>query len=324
MKLLVTGLTGKVGTNFLPEFLVNEKFSGWSLRALCNNRVIDHSAVEIVRGSLSDRQAVCAALDGVTHVLHMAAVKESPDLAIDVGVKGIFNLLEAFRASKTAMQFVLIGGDCSVGHIFRSYDAPITESSARRAYPGCYALTKVIEEVMLEQYRMQYGINACCLRAPWIMEKDDFKYVLSFREQFGGPAWSDFLTAEEIARHARAGALPLLRDATGAPLKRNFIHVSDLVGAILLTLDNPAANGELFNVAMDIPVDYACVAAQLNASYSLPAVEISTPFHSNWLDNTKARMLLGWRPTVDLKLLIERAWAYARAPDDPRLVWYPG
>ncbi len=234
MKLLVTGITGKVGTNFLPEFLANEKFSGWSLRALCNNRVIDHATIEIVRGSLSDEHTVRAALDGVTHVLHMAAVKESPHLAIDVGVKGIFNLLEAFRTSKEARQFILIGGDCSVGHIFHPYDAPITESSPRRAYPGCYALTKVIEEVMLEQYRIQYGINACCLRAPWIMEKDDFRYVLSFRDQFGGPAWSEFLTDEAIARHAEAGAIPLLRDARGAPLKRNFIHVSDLVSAILL------------------------------------------------------------------------------------------
>jgi nucleoside-diphosphate-sugar epimerase len=324
LKLLVTGLMGKVGTNFLPEFLSNEKFSGWSLRALCNNRVIDNPAVEIVRGSLSDQHVVRAALDDVTHVLHMAAVKESPDLAIDVGVKGIFNLLEAFRTSKTANQFVLIGGDCSVGHIFHPYDAPITEKSPHRAYPGCYALTKVIEEVMLEQYRIQYGINACCLRAPWIMEKDDFRHVLSFRDQFGGPAWREFLTMEEIARYAGTGAVPLLRDATRAPLKRNFIHVSDLVSAILLALDNPAANGELFNVAMDVPVDYASVAAQLSASDGLPVVEVSTPYHSNWLDNTKARMLLGWRPAVDLKLLIQSAWAYARAPDDPRLVWYPG
>jgi len=324
LKLLITGLTGKVGSSFLPGFLVAEKFSGWSLRALCNNRVIEHPAVEVVRGSLANAQTVYAALDGVTHVLHMAAVKESPDLAIDVGVKGLFNLLEAFRASKTAKQFVLIGGDCSVGHIFHPYDAPITENSPRRAYPGCYALTKVIEEVMLEQYRIQYGINACCLRAPWIMEKDDFRHVLSFRDQFGGPAWSELLPQEEIARHVETGAIPLLRDAGGASLKRNFIHVSDLVSAILLALDNPSADGELFNIAMDVPVDYAGVAAQLKTSHGLPAVEISTPYHSNWLDNTKARMLLGWHPVVDAELLIQRAWAYSRAPDDPRRVWYPG
>ncbi|OJF99853.1 UDP-glucose 4-epimerase [Rhizobium sp. 58] len=324
MKLLVTGMTGKVGGNFLPAFLAERAFSGWSLRAICNNRVVDHAAVESVRASLSDAAAIRAAMEGVTHVLHMAAVKESPDLAIDVGVKGMFNLLEAFRASPTARQFILIGGDCSVGHIFHPYDVPITETAPRRAYPGCYALTKVIEEVMLEQYRIQYGLNGCCLRAPWIMEKDDFRYVMSFREQFGGPAWSEFLSQEDIARHGEAGAVPLLRDAKGAPLKRNFIDASDLVSAILVVLDNPAAEGQLFNIAMDEPVDYARAATCLREAQGLPVVEIATPYHSNLLDNAKARLLLGWRPAVDLDLLIQRAWSYVRAPDDPRIVWYPG
>ena len=58
------------------------------------------------------------------------------------------------------------------------------------AYPGCYALSKVLEEVLLEQFGIQYGLNGCCLRAPWIMEKDDFKYTLSFGDDlFGGPDW---------------------------------------------------------------------------------------------------------------------------------------
>jgi nucleoside-diphosphate-sugar epimerase len=324
VKLLVTGITGKVGAHVLPAFLAEGRFSGWTVRALCNNRVIDHAAVEVVRGSLSDAAAVQSAMVGVTHVLHMAAVKESPDLAINVGVKGMFNLLEAFRASPTASQFVLIGGDCSVGHIFHDYGAPITETSPRRAYPGCYALTKVIEEVMLEQYRIQYGLNGCCLRAPWIMEKDDFRHVLSFRDQFGGPPWSEFVGATEIERLGRVDAVPLLWDAHGRPLRRNFIHVSDLVRAILTALDNPAASGELFNIAMTEPVDYALAAAHLQGSRGLQVVELATPYFSNWLDNTKAGLVLGWRPLVDLEQLIERAWTYVRAPDDPRIVWYPG
>lgn len=324
MKLLVTGMTGKVGVNFLPAFLAEPRFAGWSLRALCNNRVIDHPAVEVVRGSLADAAGVHAALQGVTHVLDMAAVKESPDLAIDVGVKGMFNLLEAFRTSPTASQFILIGGDCSVGHIFHHYDAPITEQAPRRAYPGCYALTKVIEEVMLEQYRFQYGINTCCLRAPWIMEKDDFRHVLSFADQFGGPLWSDFFNPAEIERLARAGTVPLLHDAQGRPLKRNFIHVSDLVRAILAALDNPAATGELFNIAMTEPVDYGQVASFLQRTQGLDSVAVPTPYFSNWLDNAKAGQRLGWRPLIDLEQLIERAWSYVRAPDDPRIVWYPG
>lgn len=324
MKLLVTGITGKVGSNFLPAFLREQRFGDWTLRAICNNRTVDHPAVEVVRASLSDAAAMQRAMEGVTHVLHMAAVKESPDLAIDVGVKGMFNLLEAFRVSRTAKQFVLIGGDCSVGHIFHRYDAPVTEASPRRAYPGCYALTKVIEEVMLEQYRIQYGINGCCLRAPWIMEKDDFRHVLSFGEQFGGPGWDQFLPAQEIERLGRTDTVPLLRDVDGHPLKRNFIHVSDLVEAILAAIDNPAARGELFNISMTEPVDYGDVATYLRASRGLPVIDIATPYFSNWLDNAKARLLLGWRPRIDLEQLIERAWNYVRAADDPRTVWYPG
>ncbi|WP_196257847.1 NAD-dependent epimerase/dehydratase family protein [Pelagibacterium limicola] len=324
MKLLITGATGKVGSNFLPAFLNSRYHSGWAIRALCNNRVVEMDRVETVRGSLADRAGVEAAMAGVTHVLHMAAVKESPDLAMDVGVKGMFNLLEAFRTSSTARQFILIGGDCSVGHIFHGYDAPITETSPLRAYPGCYALTKVIEEVMLEQYRIQYGINGCCLRAPWIMEKDDFRFALSLTEQFGGPAWDTLLTAEELQQSARDGAVPFMRDREGAPLKRNFVHVGDLVSAILLALDNPAAEGQLFNIAMNEPVDYGEVAAHLTATRRLPVVDVPTPFFSNWLDNTKARHLLGWRPLVDTKRLIESAWSYVRAADDPRTIVYPG
>ncbi|MCP8883188.1 NAD(P)-dependent oxidoreductase [Devosia sp. XJ19-1] len=324
MRLLVTGITGKVGSNFLPAFLKAEKFAGWSIRAICNNRIIDHPGVEVVRASLSDAAAMRAAMDGVTHVLHMAAVKETPALAMDVGVKGMFNLLEAFRATAGTRQFVLLSGDCTVGHAFQHYDAPITEAAPRRAYPGCYALTKVLEEVMLEQYGIQYGTNGCCLRAPWIVEKDDFRYALSFVDQFGGPAWSQLLSTQDVERHARSASVPLLHDARGVPLRRNFIHVDDLVGAILAALDNPAAAGQLFNIAMDEPVDYGQVAQYLRDTRSLPTAEISTPFHSNWLDNAKARLLLGWKPQVDLQDLVDRAWDYVRAPDDPRIIWYPG
>jgi nucleoside-diphosphate-sugar epimerase len=75
---------------------------------------------------------------------------------------------------------------------------------------------------------------------------------------------------------------------------------------------------------MDEPVDYAEVSRYLAETRGLPAVEIQTPYHSTWLDNAKARFLLGWRAEYDLKKLIEAAWNYQRAPDDPRVVWYPG
>ncbi|MDN3722244.1 NAD(P)-dependent oxidoreductase [Roseibium salinum] len=294
--------------------------------ALCNNRVIEpRERVEIIQGSIADPSTVARAMAGVTHVLHMAAVKESPDLAIDVSIKGMFLLLEQFRQLQGAKQFVLISGDCSVGHAFQPYPGPVTENSERKAYPGCYALTKVLEEVMLEQYRFQYGLNGCTLRAPWIMEKDDFRYALAFgREQFGGPLWTDFLTPDDVHTYASGKYVPLLLDRQGGPLKRNFVHVSDLVAAALAALDNPKATGELFNISMNEPVDYRQAAQYLADTRSYEIAEIPTPLHSNWLDNTKARLMLDWDPSVDLEALIEGAWNYRRDAKDPRKIWYPG
>ena len=178
---------------------------------------------------------------------------------------------------------------------------------------------------MLEQYSLQYDLNGCCLRAPWIMEKDDFKVQLSFGEDvFGGPRWKDLVGPERAAEYQRTGTVPIMLDPQGRPVKRNFIHVDDLVEALLRAIDNPAARKQTFNIAMDEPVDYGEIARYLEATRNLPAVGVSTPYHSTWLDNTKAKFLLGWRPQYDLRKMTDAAFDYRRAKDDPRIVWYPG
>jgi len=322
---LITGATGKVGAVLLDRLLDDARRPSLRVRALCHNRPLPaRDRLETVHGSISDNSVVDRAMDGVTHVIHMATVKEDPRTAMDVSVKGMFWMLEAFRQSPTAEQFMLIGGDCVVGHIINPYDAPITEHSPRRPYPGVYALSKVLEEVMLEQYYGQYGLNGCCLRAPWIMEKDDFRYVLDFGAQFGGPSWDELLTAPQRAEYLADNRVPLLIDAQGQPLRRNFIHVSDLVAAMLAALDNPATSQQLFNIAMNQPVDYGMVAERLKQTRGMSSVRIETPFHSNWLDNAKARHILGWQPRYDAFRMVDEAFDYQRAPDDPRKVWYVG
>ncbi|MEO5886273.1 MAG: NAD(P)-dependent oxidoreductase, partial [Anaerolineales bacterium] len=70
--------------------------------------------------------------------------------------------------------------------------------------------------------------------------------------------------------------------------------------------------------------DYAEMGRYLTTSRGLPSVEIKTAYHSTWLDNTKAKLLLGWRPEYGMQKMIDAAWDYQRADDDPRNVWYPG
>jgi UDP-glucose 4-epimerase len=323
-RILVTGATGKVGSHFIDRTLRTDPDT--TIRALCHNRLLEPTErLEVVRGSISDGTAVHAAMQGVTHVLHCATCKETPEDVMDVTVKGLFWLLEECRASQDFKQIILIGGDAALGHFFYPHALPITEEQKHSAYPGCYALSKVLEEVMLEQYFIQYDLSGCCLRAPWIMEKDDFRYSLSFGEDvFGGPRWRDLVGAERADGYVKNGVVPLMVDPQGVPVQRNFVHVSDLVDAILLALDHPKAQQQTFNICMDEPVDYQSVADYLKESRGLPSVKIETPFWSTWLDNTKAKFLLGWRPVFDLKRMIDEAWSYQRSEADPRRVWYPG
>jgi UDP-glucose 4-epimerase len=324
--ILVTGATGKVGQVFIKRLLAEPKFNLFTVRALCHHRELAaHERIQNVHGSIEHRETVEKAMDGVTHVIHLATCKETPDQIMDVAVKGLFWLLETCRTSPAFQQFILVGGDAGVGHFVYPHPIPVTETQKHSAYPGCYALSKVLEEVMLEQYYIQYDLNGCCLRAPWIMEKDDFKAQLSFGEDvFGGPRWRDLVSVQQADEYVRMQTIPIMLDPDGRPVKRNFVHVYDLVSALLLAIDHPQARQQLFNISMDEPVDYGEMGRYLTTSHGLPSVEIRTAYHSTWLDNTKAKLLLGWRPAYDMKKMIDFAWDYVRAQDDPRKVWYPG
>jgi nucleoside-diphosphate-sugar epimerase len=325
-RILVTGATGKVGQAFIRRVLDDPGRGEVVIRALCHNRKLAaRPGLEVFSGSIENRQAVAEAMAGVTHVLHLATSKETPDSIMDVAVKGLFWLLESARQSPAFKQFILIGGDAGMGHFFYPHPIPVTETQKHSAYPGCYALSKVLEEVMLEQYYVQYQLTGCCLRAPWIMEKDDFKFQLSFGDDvFGGPRWRDLVGPEKADAYVKSGAVPVMLDPDGRPVKRNFVHVDDLIEAIVLAVDHPKARQQTFNVCMDEPVDYGELGAYLASSRGLPTVEIRTPYRSTWLDNAKAKFLLGWRPRYDLRRMTDAAFDYRRAADDPRIVWYPG
>ena len=68
--ILVTGATGKVGMHFIQRMLSGGERNEVTIRALCHNRRPEpHPQMEIVTGSIDDREAVRAAMCGITHVV---------------------------------------------------------------------------------------------------------------------------------------------------------------------------------------------------------------------------------------------------------------
>jgi nucleoside-diphosphate-sugar epimerase len=324
-RILVTGATGKVGRHFLERFLKESRFAGAAIRALSHNRVIPpNGRLEVVRGTIADRDVVRRAMAGVSHVLHLATCKETPAEIIDVTTKGLFWLLEEARTSPGFRQFLVIG-DASLADSFHVPQAAGAAARPPAAGAGCYALSKVLEEAMLEHYCVQHNLNGCCLRAPWIVEQDDLKFHLGFGAPvFGEPRWRDLVGEARAAEYAAAGTVPVMLDPDGAPVARNLLHVEDLVSALLLAIDHPKARHQTFNICMDEPVDYRKLATHLQRTRGLPSVDVKTPFRATALNNTKTRLLLGWRPHYDLARLADEAFAYQRAADDPRKVPSPG
>ena len=107
MKILVTGATGKVGQCFIRRLLSDQRHTQATVRALCHNRTLEeHDRLEVVRGSIADREVVAMAVEDVTHVLHLATCKETPEEVMDVTVKGMFWLLDECRQSKDFERFI--------------------------------------------------------------------------------------------------------------------------------------------------------------------------------------------------------------------------
>ncbi len=326
MHVLITGASGKLGRRVVAKLLAASSPSPLKITAVTHSRALDISdaRLAVVTGNIAERAFVETIMEGVTHVIHMATCKEIPDLVMDVTVKGMFWLLEAFRA-RQGKYFILVGGDAAIGHYFYPAPVPLTEATPHQAAPGCYSLSKVLEEVLLTQAHIQYGIQGCCLRAPWIMADDDLRHALSFSPQvFGVPRWHEEVGAIRAADYEKKGSVPLAFAADGKPLKRGMIAIEDVVAAIATALSRQPSGCETFNIAMDEPFDYGEAAAHIKSRFDLASVDVPTPYHSVKIDNGKARQVLGWRPRFDTKSLIDAAWAFERKPGSERQTLYPG
>ena len=130
--------------------------------------------------------------------------------------------------------------------------------------------------------------------------------------------WSEFFDSFSRQHRGWLITLEVLSEEVGAQ--------KEVVDEALqeIAVDHPRARQQVMNIAMDEPVDYGVLGQYLARTRGVPRVPVRTPYHSTWLDNTKAKFLLGWRPQYDMAKLVEEAWSYRRSPEDPRHVWYPG
>ena len=258
-RILVTGATGKVGRAFIERFLADPRFEAFKVRALCHNRSSTRDRLEVVRGSIQDREVVDAAMAGVTHVLHLATSKETPDTIMDVAVKGMFWLLEACRTSPTFEQFVLIGGDAGMGHFFYPHPVPGDRDAKAHRLPG---LLRAVQGARRGDARAVLRSStastaAACARPGSWRRTTSSTSCRSATTCSAGPAGAISWAPSRPTSTSRAGAVPVMLDPDGVPVKRNFVarrRSGRRDPARRSTA--PRRAQQTFNVCMDEPVDY--------------------------------------------------------------------
>jgi len=292
----VTGGAGFIGSH-LVKALVK---AGHQVRVLDNlftgsieNLADVLNTIEFVRGDVRDYGTVESAVRSVDAVVHLAALidvaesVEKPDLYFDVNVRGTYNVVKASRSAGT---FVFASSSAVYGEPIR---VPIPEDHPLMP-KSPYAASKVSGEAFVQAFANQYGFRPVILRLFNV-------YGPKQSRAYAG------VIIEFIRRVSRGEPPVIFGDGEQT---RDFIHVSDVVEAIMLSFRNEEARG-VFNIGSGegITINHlASLILKLMGRENLkPIYAQSRPgdIRNSVADITKAKRKLGFNPKVELKLGIK-------------------
>ena len=235
---LVTGGAGFIGSALVRALLR----LGREVRVLDNystghrgNLTNLDSSVEIVEGDIRSLDACTRAMDGVTHVLHSAALPSvprsitDPQTTHDVNATGTLNLLMAARDA--GVERLVYASSSSV---YGPSEKMPREETDTPAPISPYAVSKLCGEHYCRAFWQSYDLPTVGLR---------YFNVFGPRQRWDSPY------AGVIPRFVRAfqlGAQPVIYGDGGQT--RDFTYVDNVVNANLLALDSPKAPGNVYNV----------------------------------------------------------------------------
>jgi GDP-4-dehydro-6-deoxy-D-mannose reductase len=173
MRLLITGITGFVGSHMADHALSQGAEVFGSVRWRSRTENIDHlrGKIHLVEGDLRDPASVRKLLTATspTHLIHLAAQSfvgtswSTPTETLWTNTVCQINLLEGIRDLKITPRFLVIGTSEEYGVVYPD-EVPIKETNPLRPLSP-YAVSKVTQDMMGFQYFKSYGLPIMRTRA---------------------------------------------------------------------------------------------------------------------------------------------------------------
>lgn len=297
MKALVTGGAGFIGSHLVDRLVdvgygvrIVDDLSAGSLENIRGH--LSSGEVEFVEGDVRDASVVEECMKDVGVVFHLAAVTsvpfsvEHPKVTFDVNVDGTINLLHSCSEGKSC-RFVFASSCAVYGEpVF----VPVTEEHPTDPISP-YAESKLVAEK---------SCLSCCKKRPCDAVVLRFFNVYGPRQGFGEYSGVIRVFVERCRRR-----LPLVVYGDGEQ-SRDFVHVSDVVEALVRSAEREEAIGEVFNVGTGEPTSINELAevflelSGLDLGISRKAERVGEVKRS-YADRSKAERLLEFRSKVCLK-----------------------
>ncbi len=243
MRVLVTGGSGFIGSHVVDRLLMH----GHDPRIFDLVHPWRHGsdAVECVTGDILDGMSLREAMRGCDGVIHLAAVADVDEVALDplradlVNTRGTAVVLDAARDED--VRHVVYGSTIWVYGNAPGSDA-LDEDVPLVAPDHFYTATKLAGEMYCRSYGRMFGLEPTILR---------------FGIPHGPRARAATVVAKFVARAFAGEPISINGDGSQA---RQFVYVEDLADGVVASLI-PAALGRTFNLVGDENISVREIAA---------------------------------------------------------------
>jgi UDP-glucose 4-epimerase len=258
-RFFIVGGAGFIGSHFCDHLLAGDVAGVTLYDNFSSGRAWHHAhhaadpRLRVVRGNVQETAALAAAMDGHDVVIHLAsnpdiarAVRE-PTIDFSQGTALTSSVVDAMRVT-SAKRILYASGSGVYGDLG---DQEASEDRGPLVPISTYGASKLAGEALIASYAFMFGLSGCAFR---------FGNVVGPRQTHG--VGFDFARRLLDAAAAPAGGGDLtLRILGDGSQSKSYVHVRDVVRAVLTAHERTTARFATYNVATGDYITVAEIAA---------------------------------------------------------------